>query len=216
MKTSFHLIVRLIAATVLAAALAATATGCAGSSGTAADRPSATSGTARTSVTSAPPDQPTNQGLDLPTTVPPTLDVPTTIPRPLQLPGFHARLVIKTCKLDVSISNEAIGFGYDSAEISERGRAGLAAVAGQLHGATGITIVGHTSTEGDAAYNQDLSQRRARAVADELRRAVPGGQFSVVGAGESQPLVVPDDTEDRRAQNRRVVITATIKAKVCS
>jgi len=142
--------------------------------------------------------------------------VPTTIPRSLQLPGFHARLVIKTCKLDVSIANEAIGFGYDSAEISDRGRAGLAAVAEQLQGATGITVVGHTSTEGDAVYNEDLSQRRARAVADELRRGVPGGQFSVVGAGESQPLVVPDNTEERRARNRRVVITATINAEVCS
>jgi outer membrane protein OmpA-like peptidoglycan-associated protein len=216
MSTTFRMITRLGAAVLAAAALAATAAGCAGSSGTAAGRPSATTGTARTSVTAAAPDQPTDQGLDLPTTVPPTLDVPTTIPRSLQLPGFHARLVIKTCKLDVSISNEAIGFGYDSAEISERGRAGLAAVAEQLHGATGITIVGHTSTEGDATYNRKLSERRARAVADELRRGVPGGQFSVIGAGESHPLVTPDDTEDQRAQNRRVVITATIKAEVCS
>ncbi len=77
-----------------------------------------------------------------------------------------------------------------------------------LYPKTTIDIIGHASTEGDAQANLDLSYRRAEAVRVYLQGAgVLSQRMATGGLGESQPIVVPDDTEAKRAQNRRVVIT---------
>lgn len=155
-------------------------------------------------------------GLDLSAMGKVELAIPTTVPSALDLPGFDASIDLATCELDVSITNEAIGFGKDSAEIGDEGRRKLGLVAVQLNGATEVLVVGHTSTEASAEYNQALSKRRAQAVADLLAPGVPDARFDVRGAGETQPLVPDDDTEAKRAQNRRVAVHARIVAEVCS
>lgn len=77
-----------------------------------------------------------------------------------------------------------------------------------LYPKTTIDIVGHASTEGEAQANLDLSYRRAEAVRVYLQGAgVLPQRMATGGLGETQPIVVPDDTEAKRAQNRRVVIT---------
>lgn len=143
------------------------------------------------------------------------LHLPTAIPQALDLPGVHATLDLATCKLDVSITDQAIGFGYDSAQIGDEGRHTLVLIATQLALATNVLVVGHTSTEGSNDYNQALSQRRAQVVADVLAATTPTTHFDVVGAGETQPVVFPDDTEAKRAQNRRVTIHAQIDPAAC-
>ena len=69
-----------------------------------------------------------------------------------------------------------------------------------------IQVIGHTDNEGEASYNQTLSERRANAVADVLMaEGVPFGRIDAIGRGESQP--VPSNlTPEGRAQNRRVEI----------
>lgn len=69
-----------------------------------------------------------------------------------------------------------------------------------------LQLLGHTDNVGADDYNMDLSRRRARAVADYLRRKGLE-QFirHVSGAGESTP-VVPNDTPEGRKKNRRVEI----------
>lgn len=77
-----------------------------------------------------------------------------------------------------------------------------------LYPKTTIDIVGHASTEGEAQANLDLSYRRAEAVRVYLQGAgVLAQRMATGGLGETQPLVFPDDTEAKRSQNRRVVIT---------
>ncbi|HOY77869.1 MAG TPA: OmpA family protein [Hyphomonadaceae bacterium] len=77
-----------------------------------------------------------------------------------------------------------------------------------LYPKTTIDIVGHASTEGEAQANLDLSYRRAESVRMYLQGAgVIPQRMASGGLGESQPLIVPDDTEAKRSQNRRVVIT---------
>lgn len=77
-----------------------------------------------------------------------------------------------------------------------------------LYPKTTIDIVGHASTEGEAQANLDLSYRRAESVRMYLQGAgVLPQRMASGGLGESQPLVFPDDTEAKRSQNRRVVIT---------
>jgi hypothetical protein len=101
-----------------------------------------------------------------------------------------------------------INFDFDSAVIRETSAPVLDAVAAALaaESATAITITGHTSTEGEPAYNQSLSERRAAAVVEALvARGVERGRLEAVGAGESRPIA-DDAGEAGRALNRRVEI----------
>ena len=67
-----------------------------------------------------------------------------------------------------------------------------------------VSVEGHTDSVGSDAYNEKLSERRADAVADYLAGAgVARRRLSTVGLGESKP-VASNETEDGRAQNRRV------------
>jgi outer membrane protein OmpA-like peptidoglycan-associated protein len=69
-----------------------------------------------------------------------------------------------------------------------------------------VFVIGHTDSTGSAAYNQDLSERRARAVAGVLIDAgVAAQRIQAVGRGEDQP-VATNLTPEGRAQNRRVEI----------
>lgn len=69
-----------------------------------------------------------------------------------------------------------------------------------------IQIVGHTDSDGDAASNQILSERRANAVADVLlNQGVPFNRVRTFGRGESQPIA-SNFTPEGKAQNRRVEI----------
>ncbi|WP_179378426.1 OmpA family protein [Jannaschia marina] len=74
---------------------------------------------------------------------------------------------------------------------------------------TAVQVIGHTDSEGSAAYNQDLSERRARAVAGVLlEQGVSGSRVVPIGRGEAQP-VASNNTSEGRRQNRRVEIIIT-------
>lgn len=67
-----------------------------------------------------------------------------------------------------------------------------------------VEIAGHTDNVGNATYNQELSEKRARAVYDYLVAAgIPTGRLKAKGYGQSKPLV-PNDSEQNRQQNRRI------------
>lgn len=72
-----------------------------------------------------------------------------------------------------------------------------------------LKIVGHTDNQGTAAYNLDLSQRRAVSVVTALTAVygIAGDRLSAEGAGLTQP-VASNDTEEGRAKNRRVELVA--------
>ncbi len=67
-----------------------------------------------------------------------------------------------------------------------------------------IRFEGHTDDQGDAPYNQTLSEKRAKAVLDYVvSGGIESARVESVGYGESKPLV-QGTTEDARAMNRRV------------
>lgn len=69
---------------------------------------------------------------------------------------------------------------------------------------TALQVAGHTDSDGSAAYNQSLSERRAGSVADYLlSRQVSPSRLIVVGYGENRP-VASNNTAQGKAQNRRV------------
>ena len=71
---------------------------------------------------------------------------------------------------------------------------------------TDLLIVGHTDSRGSDSFNQTLSTQRAGAVADYLAYSgVNRSRLRIQGEGESQP-VASNDTDQGRAQNRRVEI----------
>ena len=67
-----------------------------------------------------------------------------------------------------------------------------------------LLLIGHTDDTGNSAHNADLSERRARTVAQLLRQnGVPQDQLYFQGAGEGYPIA-DNATEQGRGQNRRV------------
>ena len=70
-----------------------------------------------------------------------------------------------------------------------------------------VEVQGHTDNVGGDAYNQTLSEARARAVADWLtRHGVAATRLSAHGYGKTRPTADNKDDEGR-AKNRRVEIS---------
>ena len=72
---------------------------------------------------------------------------------------------------------------------------------------TYVDVLGHTDTTGTNAHNQLLSERRASSVAGYLTsRGVDSARMAARGFGETAPIHNPDDTDMKKAANRRVEI----------
>jgi outer membrane protein OmpA-like peptidoglycan-associated protein len=115
------------------------------------------------------------------------------------------------CDCDYTLN---LQFAFDSATLTPGDMAQLDALVPILTnpkvGFISGSIDGHTDSIGSEAYNLALSKRRAEAVASYLQsRGVDlGDRFAINGFGESDP-VASNDTEEGRAQNRRVVLSRT-------
>lgn len=115
------------------------------------------------------------------------------------------RMADESLKIDVS--NE-ISFDFNSANVKPAFMPTLDKVANVLnrYPKTNVTVVGHTDSTGSDSYNQQLSERRARNVADYMvGRGVNSGRMFSIGQGETQPRA-SNDTEAGRQLNRRVEI----------
>lgn len=67
-----------------------------------------------------------------------------------------------------------------------------------------IQIAGHTDDVGEAAFNLELSRKRAQSVVDYLtQRGIGRSRLAVAGFGESKP-VKPNNSEENRQLNRRI------------
>ncbi len=104
--------------------------------------------------------------------------------------------------------NSQLLFDFGKTDLKESNRADLQKFAGTLkqYPETDLLIVGHTDNVGSESFNQNLSEKRADAVADQLMVAgVSSKRLKTRGWGESQPTA-SNDTEASRSQNRRVEI----------
>lgn len=74
-----------------------------------------------------------------------------------------------------------------------------------------VLIEGHTDSLGDDAANQQLSEKRAQKIAQTLKDEYKvSNSFSVIGKGETEPIV-SNDTKENRAKNRRVEVIVISK-----
>lgn len=105
----------------------------------------------------------------------------------------------------------SVTFGFDSSELTSSARTALNDVGSvlQQYPDTRVNIAGHTDSTGNDSYNQQLSERRAQSVGNYLSQSgVSSSRLAMTGYGENQP-VASNDSEQGRAQNRRVEITLT-------
>lgn len=99
-------------------------------------------------------------------------------------------------------------FNVDGAQLQPGAESTLARIAEFLNENPdrNLLIEGHTDATGPAAYNRDLSERRAEAVRRGLEeRGIDAGRIQVQGLGESYPVATNDTTAGRQL-NRRVEI----------
>src|ERR1700760_1446836 len=108
-----------------------------------------------------------------------------------------------------SMANVTVNFGFDKAVLTNDDKAQLDTFAAQLGTAKSyiLEVTGGTDSVGSAAYNYDLSNRRADAVVQYLasKYGVAAHPFSLIGIGKDKE-VAPNTTADGRKQNRRVEV----------
>ena len=107
---------------------------------------------------------------------------------------------------EVITLNGNVLFAYNQSELMPQARSELDSLMAKLQNAdvASIKVIGHTDSQGSDTYNQKLSERRASSVAAYLlSQGVAPNKLTSEGRGESQP-VAENDTEEGRAQNRRV------------
>jgi OmpA-OmpF porin, OOP family len=128
-----------------------------------------------------------------------------------QVDKFGCKFVLKhseSIKLEINFANnsDAIPVAY-AAELKK-----VADFMNQFGGVSTV-VEGHADSNGAAAYNKQLSQRRADAVRNALIRdyGIAANRLSAVGYGEERPIA-DNKTADGRRANRRVI--AVMQAEV--
>ena len=127
-----------------------------------------------------------------------------------QVEGAQVELVDVNGLPAVKVTFESgILFGFNSSELSDEAKASLAEFAEVLKSTpdADVAILGHTDNVGTEKANQSVSEKRAKAVAKYLtEQEVAETQIKdVLGMSFNQP-VASNDTEEGKAQNRRVEV----------
>ncbi|HET9132662.1 MAG TPA: OmpA family protein [Gemmatimonadales bacterium] len=123
-----------------------------------------------------------------------------------QLPGATVERVGEGIQVTFA---SGLLFDFDSDVTRSAARADLREFAASLleYPDSDILILGHTDQVGTSAYNQELSERRASAVASYLRQqGVLADRMTARGLGENEPIS-SNSTEAGRQANRRVEVS---------
>jgi OOP family OmpA-OmpF porin len=131
----------------------------------------------------------------LPPPPPPPAPAVAEAPPPPPAPSPKKKIVLR-----------GVNFDFDKANIRSDAEPILDAAASSLQAEQPVSIgvEGHTDSTGSDDYNQGLSIRRATAVRDYLeKKGIDAARMTIEGYGETKP-VASNDTEEGRAQNRRV------------
>jgi len=109
-----------------------------------------------------------------------------------------------------------VNFDYDKSDVKPQYDEEIEEFADfmETYGNTNAVIEGHTDNRGSDAYNQALSERRARAVRNELvnEHGIDSDRVSAVGYGESRP-VDTSNTEAGHARNRRIEAVLSVEVE---
>ena len=114
------------------------------------------------------------------------------------------------CEVLDPIVLKGVHFAHDKATLTSEAKGILDDNLGKINRNASrikaLHIVGHTDSTGSDSYNQSLSERRAKAVADYLNAQGLDVGTMTKGMGEGSP-VADNASREGRAMNRRVEIT---------
>ncbi|GAA3921723.1 OmpA family protein [Hymenobacter algoricola] len=122
-------------------------------------------------------------------------------------------IALKKLDVGVKVVLNNIFFDFDKATLRKESTAELERLQKLLveTPALRLEISGHTDNVGNAAYNKDLSLRRAKAVVDYLvAKGTDKARLTFAGYGDTQP-VAPNTTKASRQLNRRTEFKVTGK-----
>ena len=122
---------------------------------------------------------------------------------------FIKDIYLQPIEVGLTVRLKNIYFDYDKTTLKSESFVELNKVIDFLksNGTVEIEISGHTDSKGSDTYNETLSQGRSQAVVDYLiSQGIDSGRLTARGYGESKPID-SNDTEDGRANNRRVEFT---------
>ena len=124
--------------------------------------------------------------------------------------GGNVGIVNNGNNLTVTLPQDIL-FATNSTAVSGSAQSDIFTLANsiQRYPNTTVNVIGHTDNVGDAAFNLDLSQRRAQSVSSILINAgVSPTRIRSIGRGEDQPVASNLNPQGRQA-NRRVEIIIT-------
>jgi OmpA-OmpF porin, OOP family len=122
-------------------------------------------------------------------------------------------IVLSQIEVGVTVRLKNIYFDFDKTTLKSESFVELNKVVDFLkqNPSVEIEIAGHTDSKGADTYNQSLSQGRSQSVVDHLvSEGIDVSRLTAHGYGESKPLE-SNDTEEGRANNRRVEFTVLKK-----
>ncbi|OED49907.1 hypothetical protein AB838_04835 [Rhodobacteraceae bacterium (ex Bugula neritina AB1)] len=111
-----------------------------------------------------------------------------------------------TGRFDILSQGRSVNFAPSTARLDANSRDFLNSLSDIIRRCPGmvVEIGGHTDSQGKAAWNLALSEKRAASVNRYLQqKGIPAERLVAVGYGETTPLV-PNDTVQNRARNRRI------------
>ena len=143
-----------------------------------------------------------------------TVDIQSAVPAPAPVP-VPAPVLPKPYSLQTTAEglrvtlSSLILFDVDKNDLKASALEGLDQVVALLktYPTNALRVSGHTDSRGSAAHNQNLSVRRAKAVAAYFvqQGKIDAARIKIVGYGKTRP-VASNVTEEGRQQNRRVEI----------
>ena len=131
-------------------------------------------------------------------------------PAPVVAPVVVEEEVVEAATVQVEPISVTMPFAFDSDSLTAEDQARLEPIAQRLVNFPNseLVVIGHTDSRGSEAYNQKLSEKRAKTVAVYLMKHfnIDASRVKGEGRGELDP-VASNDTAEGRAQNRRVDVT---------
>lgn len=116
-------------------------------------------------------------------------------------------MITKEDQKRLNFAMENIEFETNSAKLTSKSETIVAEVGSIMNKYPNlkIRISGHTDNQGNAEYNQKLSERRAQTCYTYLtnKSGINSSRLSYIGFGQTQPIATNDTAEGRR-KNRRV------------
>lgn len=116
-------------------------------------------------------------------------------------------VIVDACQKELAAILETNSIYFDSAKASIKAKSlpvldKIVAAAKQCDDSV-IHVHGHTDSSGDEAMNSPLSDARARAVGEYMRKNGVQQSIKMAGHGSAHPIA-SNDTREGRAQNRRI------------